>query len=466
MANPLPSRSRQVVRSILLAALALSAGFAVNYGLTRLKKPPVLRDPVTRTYHVDTFLVESLDLREIIRAFGTSRPDREVVLSAQVAGEVTALHPLLKVGQPVRAPRLESSPVASPQSGDRIVQIDPQSYETRVEQCQTHLAEDQAELNRIVQELSNLDRLHKAIAADYEDSSREYEKAQLLRKQGINTDSDLRRAQMDLRQHEKAMIQSNNDRDLLPTRRELVERRIESHAADLKIAEIELARASVFPSFDGLVSAVQVEVGQFVRVGDPLATITDQQIVEVPLSVTLDDYAKLLPDVRERQYPDVELAENEGAEARWRGRVVRVSPKADEHTRTAMVFVQVDNSQQVTPLLPGTFVQARIEGPVLKHAKLVPRDTVLSGKAFVEKDGIIEERIVSARTLSNLAIIDSGLEAGDRIALSNLDILYNGARIKSSATHTLAEELGRQRNRAAKLITGPISERAEESSKQ
>jgi RND family efflux transporter MFP subunit len=362
---------------------------------------------------------------------------------------------------------LESSPAVNPGSGDLLARIDPISYQTRVDQCRTHLAEDRAELKRIQQEQANLDRLHKAILADYEDSKLEYEKSQLLRKQGINTDSDLRRAQMDLRQHEKGLIQSNNDRDLLPARREVVQRKIESHEADLKVAEIELARTSVRTPFDGIVSAVQVEIGQYARVGDPIATITEQKIVEVPLSVTLEDYAKLLPDILERHYPAVELAENEAAVARWKGRVVRASPKADEHTRTAMVFVQVDNSQQATPLLPGTFIQARIDGPVLKRATLVPRDTVIDGKAFVEKNGVIEQRTVTvARPLHNLAIVESGLEPGEQIALTNLDVLFHGAKVRTSATHTLADEIARQRNKAARLLSGTISERPDEASTQ
>lgn len=447
--NPQPPQYRQILISAGLAVLALAAGFGVSHGLTLLKQPPVLREPVERVYNVEVFDVENLTLREIVRALGTSEAEREVVLSAQVAGEITELHPHLKVGTKVYA----VNPEDTRQPGNLLVRIDPTSYEARVAQGQTQLAEDRAELKRIQQEEENLDRLHATIAADFEDSKREYDKTQLLRKQGINTDSDLRRAQMELRQHEKIMVQSRNDKDLLPVRRELVQRRIESHEAALKLAEIDLQRTSIRPPFDGIVSAVQVEVGQYVRVGEPIATITDQKLVEVPLSVTLDDYAKLLPDVMERQYPVAELAENEGAPPRWKGHVIRMSPKADEHTRTAMVFVQVDNSQQASPLLPGTFVQARIEGPILKQVKVVPRDAVLDGKAFVETNGMIEQRSVKiARTLHSFAVIESGLEAGERLVLTNLDVVFGGAKVRTSATRNLAEELGKQRSRSARVI--------------
>lgn len=447
--KPLPPQYRQVFVSVGLAAIALAIGFGVTHGLTQLKRPPELRVAEEREYKVEVFKVESQSVREIVRAFGTSQAEREVVLSAQVAGEVVELHPLMKVGSQVQSMHLDDTS----HPGDLLVRIDPKLYEARIAQGTAQLEEDRAELRRIQQDETNLDRLHATIAADFDDSQREFEKSQLLRKQGVNTDSDLRRAQMELRQHEKLMVQSRNDKDLLPIRREQVQRRIESHEAALKLAEIDLQRTIIRPPFDGIVSAVQVEVGQYVRAGEPVATITDESLVEVPLSVTLEDYSKLLLNVKNGQFPAVELAENENAPPRWKGNIIRMSPKADEHTRTAMVFVQVDNAKAASPLLPGTFVQARIDGPILTKARIVPRDAVLDRKAFVEKDGVIEERTVTvARTLHNFVVIDSGLETGDRLVLTNLDVLYDGARVATSATRTLAEELGKQRSQSARLL--------------
>lgn len=448
-------------KSIVWSLVALALGGVMTYGLALLAKPPVLRQPTERTYNVDVFQVEALNIREVIRAFGTSQAEREVVVSAQVAGEVAERHPLLKIGQAVRALHSGASGATDGYLGDLLVRIDPKSFEAHVEQGRTLLAEDQAELKRIQQEEDNLRRLQKTVQADYDDSRREFQKAELLRKQNVNTDSDLRRAQMDLRQHEKMLVQSTNDLDLLPARRELVQRRIQTHEAALKLAELDLARTVVRPPFDGILSAVTVEVGQFVRVGEPLMTITDQKLVEVPLSVTLDDYAKLQAEVSARRFPAVELAENENVAGRWKGHVMRVSPKADEHTRTAMVYVQVDNSEQETPLLPGTFVQARIDGPILNGAILVPRDTVLDGKAFIEVDGVTRVRTVkTAKTLYNLSLIESGLQAGDRLVMTNLDVLYEGARARASQTLTLQQELEKHRTRAVQIVPAEGTTRA------
>ena len=455
MPTSTPPARRRVLMSVVLSMLVLVAGAAASYALSLLHRPPELKAPSDRKYNVEVYSVQPLDLREIINAFGTARPEKEVVLSAQVAGEVSETHPQLDVGLSVKSHRadVESGKESNRYAGDLLVRIDPSSYEERVAAARHHLAEDQSELRRIKQEETNLDRVYEKIVADWEDSQREYQKMASLREKGVTTDSDLRRAQMDLRQHEKAKVQSNNERDLLPLRHEQTQRRIESHTTDLKLSELDLARTFVRPPFDGVLSTVHVERGQYVRVGEPLLTITAVAEVEIPLAVTLDDYAKLLPNVLERQYPAVELAENETAKPRWTGHVVRVSPKADEQTRTATVFIRVDNTAQVTPLLPGTFVHARVDGPILKQVMAVPRDALSDGKAFVERDGKIEQRtVVVSRMLHGLALIESGLEPGDRIVLTNLDVLYDGATVSVSIERTLAEELARQRTRSAKLL--------------
>ncbi len=457
-----PPADRRLLKSLLLSALVLAAGAVGSYGLSQLRQPPELKAASNRQYNVETFTVQSVDLREIVNAFGTARPEKEVVLSAQVAGEVSQILMQLKVGLRVKGPRSADASLALQAfnnngvenlDGDLLVRIDPSSYEERVAAARHRLAADQSDLNRVEQEEANLARVYEKIVADWEDSEREYKKSAKLREQGINTESDLRRAQMELRQYEKAKIQSHNERDLLPLRREQTQRMIESHTTDLKLSTLDLARTFIRPPFDGVLSAVQVERGQYVRVGEPLVTITAVSEVEIPLAVTLDDYAKLLPDVLERRYPAVALAENETSKPRWTGHVVRVSPKADEQTRTATVFIRVENTTQITPLLPGTFVHARVEGPVLNRVLAVPRDAVSNGRVFIERDGkVTQQPVLVARILNGMALITSGLAPGDRIVLTNLDVLFEGAAVNATLERTLAEELARQQTRSAMLI--------------
>ena len=151
------------------------------------------------------------------------------------------------------------------------------------------------------------------------------------------------------------------------------------------------------------------------------------------------------------EQPQDELAENEVASSRWTGRVVRISPEADTATRTIDVFVEVANKvagQQVAvPLLPGSFVQARIKGPVVNDVIVVPRSSILgntpgSTRVFVERNGkAVEVPVEVSRRLEAQAFISSGLSPGDRVVMTNLDALANGSQIAVQATATPAESL-------------------------
>jgi len=445
-----------VLISIVLSVLVLSAGGVSSGYLAGLRQPPPVREPEPRRYNVEVFTVESANVQEIVTAFGTAQANREVTVAAQVAGELVEVHPELKVGVQVHPPTVTTSGTGeiTQAPGDELAKIDPRTYAERVTQIQNRLVEARTELERLTQEEKNLDRLLERWTADYQDQLQEFAKAEELYKQKIYTDSDFRRAQLELRQYEKNLLQNRNEKDLFPVRRRQAEQQIDTLQNDLKLAELDEQRTVVRPPFTGRLSRVFVERGQYVKPGDALVTLTDASVVEVPLPVTQEDYAKLLPAVRARRFPMVELAENETAPGRWQGRLVRVSPKADEQSRTVTVYVQVENALQSTPLLPGTFVHARIDGPVLHEVLVIPREAVLNSRGFVCRDNHAQLReVVVSQTLQTLAVIREGFAAGDQIILTNLDVLYDGAPVTPQATRTLAEELQQRATRVARLVT-------------
>jgi membrane fusion protein (multidrug efflux system) len=197
---------------------------------------------------------------------------------------------------------------------------------------------------------------------------------------------------------------------------------------------------------------VAIEQGQFVRPGDPLVTITDVDKVEIPISITLGDFAKIKPRLDSGTLPPVALASNESAPELWTGELLRASPKVDPATRTVVVYVRVDNARQSTPLLPGTFVQARIEGPVHQEVLVVPRDALIGSDVYVAHDTATAERraVTIDERLQAFAIVSEGIEEGDRVVLSNLDVLNTGSLIQPQRERTLDQELKEQR---AKLLS-------------
>ena len=456
--NSLTPTTRRTGISILLCIACVIGGGMIFQALAALKKPPSQREVLEKNYNVEVFDVEQTDLQEIISAFGTARSDREVVLSAQVAGEAVEVHPNLKIGQQVR-PIGESQRIP----GDLLVQIDRSTYEERVTQAEKRLAEDDAELGQVAQELINSERVREKTRQDFALYKDEYARIQDLHKRKVAADSELTRARLQLQQYETAMIRSENEYALLPLRRAQIESRKQTHLADLQLAELDLQRTAVRPPFPGVLSEIMVEQGQYLRTGDSLARLTSVVKVEIPVPLSLTDYAKIEPKVRGGERPHVVLAENETAPGRWVGQVVRVAPVADESTRTVNVFIEVNNEEQEIPLLPGTFVHARINGPLLSQAIVVPRDALLNGRLYVAGNGRAEERTVEVeRTLQSLVVVSAGLEHNEQLVLTNLDVIHDGAQISIQQHRKLADELSRQRIEVVRQIIaadgGPLQE--------
>ena len=273
-----------------------------------------------------------------------------------------------------------------------------------------------------------------------------------LAEDGTVTQNQVTLSQLEERRYEQAFFEVDNQRSLFPTQRLRLQKQLDRLQTEKKLASIDVRRTEVRAPFSGVLTEVHVEKGQYVQPGNPLYRVTQIDAVEIAIPLHPLDFAKLAELVLAGEQPKVELAENEVASSRWTGRVVRISPEADIATRTIDVFVEVDNrvdGQQVAvPLLPGSFVQARMEGPILTEQIVIPRAAVIgntpgSTRVFVERDGkAVAVPVEVSRRLEAQAFISSGLTSGDRIVMTNLDALTDGSQISVQAITTPADSLG------------------------
>jgi|GEM_PF-598481 RND family efflux transporter MFP subunit len=508
---------------VLVSTVLCSAFVGVGIGgfvlLAAMKPQPPRREKTQKVYAISTFQVEQADLEEIITAFGTTRPNREVTIDAQVAGEIVVvrghrsqtgnqdrLEQGLKVGRSVRGP----DPVANagdqsldpgatkPFAGDLLLQIDDATYAKRVAQAQNRIQEDEADVKRLKQEQANNEDLLNKVKKDYQIYQKQFNRIKKLHDRKIATDSELVTAELELARYEDATIKHKNEQALFPIRIDLLKKKQQTHQTDLELAQLDVARTNVRPPFSGVVSEVMVELGKYVNVGEPLFRLTDTSEIEIPLPLTLHDYAEIEKKLIRGEMPRVELSKNETTPKLWVGYVVRSAPEAEVTTRTVNVFVHVDNNgpenqdpDQPIDLLPSVFVHARIEGPIITEAIVVPRDVIRDGKLFVitnlkkvspivDKsdsksgsaapadvfEGVVEERKVTVkRALRNLAIISDGLNPGDRVAMTNLDVIHTGAKVRIETHFSLdnaLEEQGvpalRRYDGSGKLAGGPSND--------
>jgi RND family efflux transporter MFP subunit len=177
-----------------------------------------------------------------------------------------------------------------------------------------------------------------------------------------------------------------------------------------------------------------VELGERVNPGARLFGLLDPDSIEVPieLPVSLRDRVSVGSACR------LKLESNE--EVSWSGQVARIAPSAARATRTFSLFVEVDNTRQQQPLMPGLFVRAGIEGPVWRDALVIPRGIVQREHVFVYDNGLARRRVVKIeRHLLDQTVV-SGLRAGEIVITSNLDALFDGATVRLQPSGTAARD--------------------------
>lgn len=110
---------------------------------------------------------------------------------------------------------------------------------------------------------------------------------------------------------------------------------LESARTELTRAELDLEHMVVRAPFDGALQERVVEIGDFVKAGDPVATFVDNRRIVVSADISEFD-AK---HVTVGDTAEARLATGEEV----RGRIRYVAPVADEATRTFAVELEVDN---------------------------------------------------------------------------------------------------------------------------
>lgn len=405
------SMKRKITVSILLMAgfLALGAGIA----LVLVKTEPVAEttQPVRLPLVVKTVKLEPQTVVEPIVGYGTARADRYARLSAQVTGEIVELPDSLKPGVEVK-------------KGDLLLGIDQRDYAQSLQRAESLLAEARAQIEQLEVQRKNLDRLIETAGRQVESTEWEFNRVKKLFEEGSAPKREYEQMRFVHEQARLALQRLENEKSLLPTTRAQLAARSRNHEAEIEIAQLDLQRCRVTAPFDGQVDAVQVELGERVQVGLPLLSLLDPQLIEVPIELPVAVRSRV------RVGAACRLSVDTVSDVSWSGRIRRIAPTASESTRSFELYIEVKNSEGPAPLVPGYFVRAVIDGPTLADVLVVPRGAVQRGRVFVYEKGKASERDVRVeRHLVDQSVV-TGLQPGEMVITSNLDVLYEGAPVR------------------------------------
>jgi RND family efflux transporter MFP subunit len=260
-------------------------------------------------------------------------------------------------------------------------------------------------------------------------------------------------AEADAARREWREIGEGDPPPLVAREPQLADARAAVRAADaaLELAQVNLARTAIRAPFDGRVWEKSIDVGQFVMRGTVVARVYAVDFAEVRLPIGTDELAFVdLPlayrgEPQAPPGPGVALrASLGGREWSWTGRIVRTEGEVDRRSRMLHAVARVEDpygrradgpQDAARPPLPvGLFVSAEIEGRTFGDVVALPRAALRDADRvlIVDRDERLRARRVEVlRRERDRVLVRSGLEPGERVCTSVLDVVTEGMQVRT-----------------------------------
>lgn len=211
-------------------------------------------------------------------------------------------------------------------------------------------------------------------------------------------------------------------------------------------AERDLERTEIRAPYSGRLLDKQVDVGQFVSRGTPVARIYAVDFAEVRLPLPDDQLAFVdLPlayrgSDQETTGPTVTLrADFAGKSYDWVGKIVRTEGEIDPKTRMVHAVARIrdpygqGSDPNRPPLAVGLFVEAEIEGRLVRDVVEIPRAALREGGRVLvidAEDRLRFREVEILRSTGARLIVSAGLAEGERVNLSPLAAVTDGMQVR------------------------------------
>lgn len=207
--------------------------------------------------------------------------------------------------------------------------------------------------------------------------------------------------------------------------------------ASAQVANLEatIAKKTIRAPFAGRISIRQVELGQVLASGTPIASLQSVTPIHADFWVSQRALGQL------RQGLAVHLHTDAFPDERWDGRITVVNPEVDVATRNVRVRATFPNADG--RLRPGMFVNVEAISPEKRPVLIVPATAVIfaphGDSVFAieqKKDEAGKEQTIARQKFVRLGerrgdfvAVVSGLSAGDQVVSSGAFKLRNGAAV-------------------------------------
>lgn len=378
-------------KRIFLPIIIILVAIIVLVIMSMARQAPQRGGPERLPVLVEYVTVEPMAHQFHVASQGAVRPKYDSSLVAEVSGQVVQVSDRFVDGGFFR-------------SGEVLLQIDPSDYEVAREEAQANLARAQAGVAE-----------ERALGRVAEAEWRSIEAGEI--------------PSLGLREPQLASALAE----------------LQSSEARLAQAERNLERTNIRAPFDGVMRNRQVTLGQYVTTNTVVANLLSTDVAEIRLPLTDFDLAFIdLPTGMQDDEagPAVTVHSSiSGRQYQWLGSIVRTEGVLDAGSQVTHAVVEVQdpyNRRGPTHervLNFGRFVETQVQGIEMDGLIELPRFAVNSqGYVWViseDSPRLLERRAVEIERRDRQSVyVSAGLEAGEKVMLTQLDNPISGQRVR------------------------------------
>ncbi len=404
---------------LLLPAVIILVGIVIAW-LLLVNSPKVKRKAIVSLPPLVKFVeIKPEDVRIPVFTQGTVKPRTSINLSAEVTGRIVDVSPAFSNGSFFK-------------KDDVLLHINPSDYQLAITKAEALVASAKQQLARA--------------EAEYRQKLEEY----------------------------KGITRSKvSDYALRKPQYEEAKANLKSAGADLDLARVQLARCTIKAPFDGRVVTKKADVGQYVLLGVVVAEIYSTDAAEVRLPVSQAQINLLALPVNFGSQSGEPLTKvkltglTAGQAHSWSSEIVRTEAVIDERNRLQYVVAQVidpyglhSDSGDRPVLNTGLFVEAEIEGKLLKNVYVLPRLAIHNNNTVwvlntkkrlsIRRVSILHRGEYKAyvkqettQGIKGTGLEYDGLLPGDRVIISPLDAVVDGMQLRIESPITAPSLVGK-----------------------
>lgn len=214
----------------------------------------------------------------------------------------------------------------------------------------------------------------------------------------------------------------------------MAQAKLEKEKAELSKAELELSFTKIKAPFDGIIDRIKFKKGSLIDEGGLLTTLSNNKDVFAYFNLSETEYLDF-KNHKNNEHQKVSLILANGDLHKYKGEIETIEGEFDNSTGNIAFRAKFPNPDLL--LKHGETGKVRLTLP-LKNALIIPQKCTyeLQDKIYVyvlDKDNKLKSRnIIIKQKLSNLYIVESGLNAKDKILLDGLQSAKEDEKIEAA----------------------------------